>query len=298
MIANLDLSRFTSGFENYFGRFSPTLRSIALFDSTGLSWQLVDFLGLFPKLDDIEIVRYRGTIGTDNPYDTRHAQIQVSLRGKLTFFDFMDQKLSEQIVNSFGGMRFVSIDLNHVARPQLFLDACAKTLQTLRVRSRSLLFDRKSLLEEYKTTPVLTEPVRATAQTIDLSRNTALRSLEIPSFFSLEGFSRAVEKLLLTITSPVFSKIIVTFCEAEMCLPRQGVAEALSKMYRVRRFRLEFRLETMERLRVANLQALETMVRTEVANCSYDFLPCPPVVSFRALTTHACFTRSLRSLTM
>ena len=173
MITNLHLSKFTLGFESYFGHFSPTLRSIALFDLTGPSWQLVDFLSLFPKLDDIRIDRYRRKTGTDNTHDTRHAQIRGPLRGKLTLSKFMDQKSSEEIFDSVVGMRFVLMDLDGVIRPQLFLDACAETLQTLRLEVGSHWIC-KSFFKEYKMTSVLTEPIQATAQTLNLSRNTAL----------------------------------------------------------------------------------------------------------------------------
>ena len=60
--------------------------------------------------------------------------------------------------------------------------------------------------------------------------------------------------------------------------PRQGVTGALREIYRIRQFRLDS-------FRDANFQALETMIRTEVATGSYDFLPCPPVVFLQASTT-------------
>ena len=157
MIAHLDLSKFTLGVKNYFGHFSHTLRSITLLYTGGLLWQLVDFLRLFPKLDDIKLIRYFGTIGMDNTHDpTQRAQIRGSLRGKLTLVDVLDWKLLKEIADSFGGMRFVSMDLDGVAGAQFLLDVCAGTLQTLRFRTGSLLYDCKSLLEEYEMASVLT----------------------------------------------------------------------------------------------------------------------------------------------
>ena len=78
-ISDVILSQFASGAEKYFGHFSPTLRSIALIHPMGSTRQLAHFLGLFPKLDDVKIVRYHVTPDT---LDTPHPPTQGSLRGK------------------------------------------------------------------------------------------------------------------------------------------------------------------------------------------------------------------------
>ena len=131
-IADLVFSRFASGIEKYFGHFSPTLRSIALVYPMGHPRQLLDFLALFPKLDDIKIAHYLATIETPDEPDTPCAPVRGSLRGKLTLNGFVDQGLLEEIIASFEGMRFIYMDLENVVRTQLLLDACAKTLQTFR----------------------------------------------------------------------------------------------------------------------------------------------------------------------
>ena len=59
MDLDLDLSKF-------FGHFSPTLRSITLLRPRGSPRQLLDFLKLFPELDDIKIIRYIGMAETQN----------------------------------------------------------------------------------------------------------------------------------------------------------------------------------------------------------------------------------------
>lgn len=133
-IADLFFSEFASGIEKYFGHFSPTLRSIALVRPVGSPRQLLDFLGLFPKLDDIKVAHYLAMIGTHDTPDTPRAPVWGSLRGKLTLEGFVDQRLLEEIITSFGEMRFSSMDLDEVVGVQLLLDACAETLQTLRYR--------------------------------------------------------------------------------------------------------------------------------------------------------------------
>ena len=158
IITNLDLSKFTSSIGNYFGHFSPTLTSITLLFLGGRPRQLLDLLKLFPKLDDVKIVRYAGTTEADDPPDTQSTQIRGSLRGKLTLNGFWDQKLLEEIIASFGGMRFISVDLDDVVGAQLLLDACAETLQTLRFHPESLLHSGKRFFEQAFTLSELTEP--------------------------------------------------------------------------------------------------------------------------------------------
>jgi len=132
-IASLDFSKFASGTEMYFGRFTPTLRSVTLTHPSGPHQQLLDFLRLFQKLDDIKIVRYRPTTETRYATDAPRAPIQGSLRGRLTLSGFVEEGLLEDIIAAFGGARFVSMDLEDVLGVQFLLDACAETLQTLRV---------------------------------------------------------------------------------------------------------------------------------------------------------------------
>lgn len=156
-IAELDFPKFTSGIEEYFGRFSPTLRSIALIEPRATSQHLLDFLRLFPKLDDIKIVRHRGTVGAQRTHDTPRTPIQGSLRGKLTLSGFKDPRLLEGIIATFGGMRFTVMDLDDVVGTQLLLDACSETLQTLRLYPENLVYSSERFLEEDDMVPELTE---------------------------------------------------------------------------------------------------------------------------------------------
>ena len=154
VVTVLDLCKFTSGTENNFGHFSPTLRSIALLNPRGTPRQLLDLLGLFPDLDDIKILYYcNGRPKAPDTVDTQRAQIRGSLRGKLEIDEFWDRKLSEEIIASFEAMRFTFMDLNNVEGAQLFLNACAETLQTLRFGPESLFRSRKRFHEEDGPSP-------------------------------------------------------------------------------------------------------------------------------------------------
>ena len=70
-IGNLDLSLFLAGLRQYWGHFSPTLRSVALSHPNGTRRRLLDSFRLFPKLDDIEIVHYRPMSEAHEPLDSR-----------------------------------------------------------------------------------------------------------------------------------------------------------------------------------------------------------------------------------
>ena len=129
-IANLDFSEFPK-FEKYLGHFAPTLRSIALSRPNGACRDLLDFLRLFPKLDDIEILYYRCRLETPRPLDDKLVPITGGLRGHLTLHMFSDEGLLKDMVVVFGGLRFTSMDLKHAQGIPFILKACAETLETL-----------------------------------------------------------------------------------------------------------------------------------------------------------------------
>ncbi|KAF9645693.1 hypothetical protein BDM02DRAFT_3189480 [Thelephora ganbajun] len=267
MIVDLEFSESTLGIEGYFAHLSPTLRSITVIGSSCPPRQFLDFLRLFPRLDDIKIAYYdyHGMIEVHNTPDTERAPIQEPVRGKLTLNGFVNYVLLREIV-SLGGMRFVSMDLDNLAWGRLLLGACAETLETLRFRLEKSLYS-----------------LSVSHQNFDLSRNTVLRSLEVRAGLDPWVFTRALKELLLTITSPVFSEIVVVFSEEEVQWPPLGLAEALRGIYQVRAFRLAFCLETVEWVEAENLRALTSTTQADVANGFYDFLPCPPVVFSRTV---------------
>jgi hypothetical protein len=114
-------------------------------------------------------------------------------------------------------------------------------------------------------------------QRLNLSRNMTFRSLEIRAILE---YSRALKELLLTVTSPVFSEIVVVFSGVEARWPPRDLAERLHEIYKIREFRVAFCLETAERLGVSSLRIMKSTMQAEVAKGSYDFLPCPPLVFF------------------
>ena len=132
-IADLDFSKFPVGLGEYFGRFSHSLRSVALSGPRGTRQQLLNFLRLFPQLDDIKILHYHSRAEVHEELDTRPALTGGGLRGRLTLVSIDEEGLLEDITAAFGGMRFTSMDLRNVRGTQLLLEACADTLETLRI---------------------------------------------------------------------------------------------------------------------------------------------------------------------
>ena len=137
-IGDLDFSKFPAGLGKYLGHFAPTLRSVALRRPRGSRHRLLDFLRLFPKLDDIEVSYYSPRQDEYEAPDTQLVPINGGLRGKLTLHVFHDEELLEEMVVTFGGMRFTSVDLWWAHGMRLLLDACAGTLETLRLHPLSV----------------------------------------------------------------------------------------------------------------------------------------------------------------
>ena len=136
-IADLDFSMFPMAVGEYFGHFSPTLRSVALLSPLGTRRQILDFLTLFPNLDDIKISYYHALAQERETLDTQLIPIKGGLRGRLVLRDFSEEGLLKDIIAAFGGMRFISMDLCGVRGMRPLLEACADTLETVRIRPDS-----------------------------------------------------------------------------------------------------------------------------------------------------------------
>ena len=126
-IADLDFSKFPVGAWKYIGHLLPTLQSVELSRPNGTRRQLLDFLRLFPKLDDIKISYYRAMPEACEPLDTQLIPIRGGLRGRLILRWFDEQGLSKDTVTVFGGMWFTSMNLRDVRG----CDSCWRPAQTL-----------------------------------------------------------------------------------------------------------------------------------------------------------------------
>jgi len=131
-LEKLDIFSFIPEVERYFGQFSATLRSIALFAPRCSPRQLSHFLSLFSNLDDVEI---RGFYPPPRlPGDPILVPISApKLRGQLIVSSFREVETWKDLIAACDGLRFYAMDLRNVADcAPLLLEACSETLETLR----------------------------------------------------------------------------------------------------------------------------------------------------------------------
>ena len=117
-----------------FGHFSPTLRFLALREPTGSSRQILYFIGLFPNLQDLKLHYFLPADEQESTDDEMLVPLSIPpLQGRLTLTCFTRENLVEGVIAHFGGLRFRYMDLFRVKCVPLLLDACAETLETLRL---------------------------------------------------------------------------------------------------------------------------------------------------------------------
>ncbi|KAF9642564.1 hypothetical protein BDM02DRAFT_3193019 [Thelephora ganbajun] len=163
--------------------FIPGIQRLALREPKGSRRQILYFIGLFQHLDNLKLL-YR----------------------RLTMTRFGGVGLFKDMIQLFGGIRLRDMSLFEVGGMRLLLGACAKTSETLRL---------------YPTDPRAGTSLRD----FDLSRNKSLRTLEITARHldcALEAGSPGTTPSLLTyalstITSPVFSEVIVYHWDYDFC---------------------------------------------------------------------------------
>ena len=132
----MEINRFIPGIKNYFEHFSPTLRSITLFNPYCTPRQLSHFLSIFSNLDDIEIWYGRGCLSNTATSDEDLVPFSApKLRGRLALRDFRWVETWTDLISSCGGLRFRHMDLREsTSCIPVLSEACAGTLETLRFK--------------------------------------------------------------------------------------------------------------------------------------------------------------------
>ena len=131
-IDKLNLPALTPRVHLYIGPFMPTLRSLTLRKPLGTYTQLLYFLGLFPNLDNLELID--GLPGGWASAPELVPRSAPSLRGRLTLKRFRDLGFPAGLSGLSGGLRFRYMDIFGVGpSARLLLESCAETLETLRV---------------------------------------------------------------------------------------------------------------------------------------------------------------------
>ena len=284
-IERFDLSKFMPGIERYFGHFAPELRSISLMISSGTQRQLLYFLSLFPNLDDIEI-EYHPTANPDATTNPGSEEVAIpfsvpSLRGQLKLTHFPSETISRDMITLFGGLRFRYMDLCSVEGSRLLLDACADTLQTVRI-DPVVPNSTESILTPQKFT--LTERIETSGglpQDFDLSHLRSLQSLEVTASSVSQvhqGTPHLLRDIASTIKSQAFSEVVLIFQHPDLYRPSHIPFNAFRQMYSKKKFRLVFCLEVSKKYRDVGFQAMWRRMELEMTHRRLDFLESPPTL--------------------
>ena len=131
-IDRLHIPAFMRKIQKYFGHFLPRLQSLSLRAPKGSNRQIIFFIGLFQRLEDLTLT---GTFSPYEPFDdpTLIPPSNPPLRGRLVMLDFYRPHFSEEMIKLFERIRFRYMSIYAVKKPQLLLNACAETLETVRL---------------------------------------------------------------------------------------------------------------------------------------------------------------------
>ena len=147
----LQVSSFMPTIQRCFGHFSPTLRFLALKEPNGSCRQILYFIGLFPNLQDLKLCYSSLKDEQESTVDATLAPLPIPpLQGWLRLTFFTRENLVKDMIALFGGLRFRYLDLFGVKCAQLLFDACAETLETLRLYSFDIYGEWSPEMEEYE----------------------------------------------------------------------------------------------------------------------------------------------------
>ena len=212
----LDIPSFIPRIQQYFGQFSPTLRSLTLTNAQGTGQQVVFFIGLFPHLEDLNLRDCWASGGQDQEDDpTLVPPFVPPLRGRLTI-ESLDC-IAKGMTDMFGELQFRHMDLDGCGVEHL-LFACPNTLETLDLNAMGICGENRPSKDMQAPTDEFTG-----LWDIDLSRNKSLRELRITANDLISCLRRsrpattpnAFKTMLSTIKSPAFSDVIVVYRQGD-----------------------------------------------------------------------------------
>ena len=134
-IDDLDIPSFMLRVRHYFGHFLPRVQSLGLRAPRGSRRQIIFFIGLFEHLEDLTLIDGTLREWEHEPVDdpTLIPPFTPPLRGRLVMAHFARVNFLKDMIDLFRGVRFRYMDLLDVGKTQLLLNACAETLETLRL---------------------------------------------------------------------------------------------------------------------------------------------------------------------
>lgn len=284
-IQKLQLSSFMPKIQQYFGHFAPSLKRLCLEEPTASCHQLLYFIGLFPRLQNLILINLSDEV--ESAADSALVPPSTpDLCGLLVLMDYSGEELIKCMIKLFGGLRFRHMNLEGVKCTRLLLEACAKTLETLRLNPTDTC--NQEFIQNGEVYPLHS----------NLSKNTSLRTLEIEAgnvtvaSYVAPNF---LTTLLATITSPLLLDVVVIYREREVgCHVTDGHNQSedsptdhaelfriYSEMHSVRNFRLVLCAEVLKCDEEAALEALERCVEEEAKDGGFDYLGCRPLIISR-----------------
>ena len=304
----LDVPSFMPRIRQYFGGFCPTLRSLALREPKGSRRQIIYFIGLFQRLEDLKLLHDVTGVWEEPADDVTLIPPSIPpLRGRLTMSYFRRVDLLKDMIDLFGGIRFRYMDLFMVDGMRLLLATCAETLETLRLyptdpRGEELSLNSVGMMADDFA-------ARSSLRDFDLSQNASLRTLEVGAHFLsvLQTSSSSTAAPLLTyalstITSPLFSKVTVFYRDFDFrgvglpwaerpirwISPTEAAQEAsyhdsrfraFRTMHEVRDFQLVLCLDVWDSVGEYTMRMLKMAVAAEKAKRGFDDAFPEPLVT-------------------
>ena len=131
-IDRLLVFEFMPGIETYFGHLGHTLRFLSLRHPEGSSRQILYFVGLFPRLQDLKLCNLLSVQEEDTADSTPKPTHTPLLCGRLTLSS-VKEPFVKDMIKLFDGLRFRYMELFDVQGATLLFEACAETLETLRL---------------------------------------------------------------------------------------------------------------------------------------------------------------------
>ena len=129
----LQLSSFIPNIQQYFGHFSQTLLSLTLSEPKASYRQILYFTGHFKNLQDFKLSNFRPAKEDETTASlTLDPPFTPPLRGWLTLH-LVGEGLVDEMITLYGRLHFRRVELLRVKNARQVLEACAETLETLKL---------------------------------------------------------------------------------------------------------------------------------------------------------------------
>ena len=218
-IQYLEIPKLIPKIQRYLKNFLPTVRSLTLRSPQGSRRQIVYFIGFFEHLQDLNLSNIYGPQGEPADDPTLIPTFVPPLQGCLEMNCICGVGLLKDMIDLFGGLRFYYVRLYDVERMSLLLEACAETLQVVMLSPGDPRGEQISLKGIQVTAVANDFTAGSSLRDFDLSQNKSLRKFKVQANLinsdPRSPSSRFLKHVLSTITSPVFSEVVITYWSSD-----------------------------------------------------------------------------------